>query len=99
MLVSRVNEEWVKGELRGSTGIFPTSFVDTVPADLPQEAKKEETKKEDTASSSSAKEEVPPNQSIGFQSVPFLLALFLSPRVARASARLCLSSKGRQTMS
>lgn len=41
-VVSRVNAEWVTGELRGAKGIFPADFVDRLPEGLP-EASKEET--------------------------------------------------------
>ena len=34
-VVCRVNEEWVEGELEGKTGMFPVTFVDHLPPDLP----------------------------------------------------------------
>ncbi len=37
-----MSAEWVNGELRGAKGMFPADFVDSVPDDLPLEAKKEE---------------------------------------------------------
>ena len=33
-VVSRVNDEWVNGELHGKTGMFPAEFVDSIPKDL-----------------------------------------------------------------
>ena len=36
-MVSRVDADWVVGELRGSKGMFPAGFVDKVPENLPQE--------------------------------------------------------------
>ena len=37
-VVCLVNEQWVEGEIEGKTGIFPASFVDCVPPDLPEKA-------------------------------------------------------------
>ena len=37
-VVCRVNEEWVEGELGGKRGMFPVSFVDHLPPDLPSKA-------------------------------------------------------------
>lgn len=37
--MSRVNAEWVNGELSGAKGMFPTDFVDEVPDGLPEAAK------------------------------------------------------------
>jgi len=34
-VTARVNEEWIRGELGGRSGIFPASFVDAVPPNLP----------------------------------------------------------------
>lgn len=34
-VVSRVDADWVVGELRGKKGMFPSSFVDKVPENLP----------------------------------------------------------------
>lgn len=47
-VVSRVNAEWVTGELGGAKGIFPADFVDGVPDGLPEAAKEAvNTSKED----------------------------------------------------
>ena len=45
-MVAKVNDEWVVGKIRGSEGLFPMSFVDSVPSSLPpvEENKKEEKK-------------------------------------------------------
>lgn len=49
-VLSRVNAEWVNGELCGKSGIFPVEFVDSVPENLLSEApKKEEASKEPKA--------------------------------------------------
>ena len=39
-VVARVNEEWVEGEREDGSerGMFPMSFVDKVPADIPSKA-------------------------------------------------------------
>ena len=37
-VMSRINAEWVKGELGGLRGMFPANFVDSVPDSIPQEA-------------------------------------------------------------
>jgi len=34
ILIEYVNEEWAKGELRGTSGIFPLNFVEVI-EDLP----------------------------------------------------------------
>lgn len=34
-LLNKVNDDWVTGKLNGVTGIFPVSFVDNIPNDLP----------------------------------------------------------------
>ena len=39
-MLTRVNAEWVNGELRGKSGIFPVDFVDSVPENLLCEAPK-----------------------------------------------------------
>ena len=36
-MTSRVDADWVMGELRGKKGMFPLSFVDKVPENLPQD--------------------------------------------------------------
>ncbi|XP_066999342.2 uncharacterized protein [Anabrus simplex] len=35
-VLSRINADWLYGEYRGKSGQFPSSFVDHIPADLPQ---------------------------------------------------------------
>ena len=37
-VVSRVNDDWVEGQMAGKTGMFPASFVDHLPSDLPKKA-------------------------------------------------------------
>lgn len=37
-VLSRVNDEWVEGQMAGKTGMFPASFVDHLPSDLPKKA-------------------------------------------------------------
>ena len=34
-VISRVNDNWVRGELGGAQGMFPADFVDSVPDSLP----------------------------------------------------------------
>ena len=41
-----MNEEWVEGELGGTRGIFPASFVDHLPPDLPMKLKQTDTKQD-----------------------------------------------------
>lgn len=38
ILKGYINEEWAKGELRGTSGIFPLNFVDVI-EDLPESGK------------------------------------------------------------
>lgn len=42
-IISRVNADWINGEIGGRKGMFPANFVDFVPDDLPM-AKKEAAK-------------------------------------------------------
>ena len=37
MVTSRVDADWVVGELRGKKGMFPVNFVDSVPENLPKD--------------------------------------------------------------
>ena len=37
-MTSRVDADWVVGELRGKKGMFPVSFVDKVPENLPKDS-------------------------------------------------------------
>ena len=41
-VVSRVDADWVVGEVSGRKGMFPASFVDQVPKNLPQESSSKE---------------------------------------------------------
>ena len=34
-VLARVNDEWLKGECGGQTGLFPANFLDRVPDNLP----------------------------------------------------------------
>ena len=34
-VTAQVNEEWLRGELGSQSGIFPASFIDAVPPNLP----------------------------------------------------------------
>ena len=36
-VMARVNEEWVRGEFGGRSGIFPASFIDAIPPNLPSD--------------------------------------------------------------
>lgn len=48
-VVSRINAEWVSGELGGAKGIFPAEFVDKVPDDLPEASTSKDTSSTDTS--------------------------------------------------
>lgn len=37
-VTSRVDADWVVGELRGKKGMFPVNFVDKVPENLPKKS-------------------------------------------------------------
>ena len=37
-VVSRVDADWVVGELRGKKGMFPVNFIDKVPENLPKDS-------------------------------------------------------------
>ena len=52
-VVSRVDADWVVGELRGKKGMFPASFVDKVPDNLPQDSGGDSKEKTESPSKSS----------------------------------------------
>ena len=60
IVTSRVDADWVVGELYGKKGMFPTSFVDKVPENLPQDSSgdKADTESSSKRSTSSAKVKV-----------------------------------------
>ena len=41
MVTHRVNDEWVYGTLGESKGMFPSSFIDSVPDNLPMRVEEE----------------------------------------------------------
>ena len=51
-VTSQVDADWVVGELRGKKGMFPTSFVDKVPEDLPSQDSGDKEKSESPSKSS-----------------------------------------------
>ena len=51
-MTSQVDADWVMGELRGKKGMFPASFVDKVPENLPQDSGKEKSQSPSKSSGS-----------------------------------------------
>ena len=52
VVISRVDADWVVGELYGKNGMFPASFVDKVPENLPQESSGDKADTESPSNSS-----------------------------------------------